>query len=82
MWAAIRPNINAVEMIDELLGKEKMQPYLQNEMIIIFIRVRAVAKEVEIVAHPLPIVDVFEDDDAILHDGMITLMPDFRGEIG
>jgi hypothetical protein len=80
MRTAIRPNVDAVEVIDELLGKEKMQPDLQHEMIIIFIGVGAVAQEVEIVAHPLPIVDVFKDDDAILHDGVIILMSDFRGE--
>ena len=80
MRTAIRPNVNAVEVIDELLGQEEEQPDLKHEMIIIFICVRTVAEEVEIFTHPLPIVDVFKDDDAILHDGVIILMSDFRGE--
>ena len=51
-------------------------------MIIILIRFLAIAEEIDVLSHTMPIAHIFKHDDAILHDGMITLMSDFRGEIG
>lgn len=81
MWPSIRPNINAVEVIDELLEMEQDEPYMQNEMIIIFISIRAVTEEIDILSHALSVANIFQHDDAILHDRVIRLMPDFRGEV-
>ena len=51
-------------------------------MIVILIGFLAVAKEIDILSHTMPITNIFQHDDAILHDGVVTCMPDFRSEIG
>ena len=53
---------------------------MQNEMIIILIRVRAAAEVVEIDSLPLSIFDPFHDDDAILHHRIVITVSNFRCE--
>ena len=81
MRSTIRPDINAVEVIDELLGLEEGEPHMKDEMIIVFVRLGTVTEEVEIVAHTLSgRGNIFQHDDAVLHDCMVTLVSDFRRE--
>ena len=51
-------------------------------MIVILIGFLAIAEEVDILSHTMPITNIFQHDDAILHDTVVTLMSDFRSEIG
>ena len=51
-------------------------------MIIILIGFLAIAEEVDILSHTLPITHIFKHDDTILHDAVVTLMSDFRSEVG
>ena len=53
MRATIRPHIDVVEAIRKFLEKKKMQPDRQNKMIVILVRVGAVAEEINILAYPL-----------------------------
>ena len=81
MRTTIRPDIDAVEMIDELLEMEEGEPNVEDEMIIIFVCFRTVAKEVDVLPHAMTgRGNIFQHDDAILHDGVITLVSDFRSE--
>jgi hypothetical protein len=68
-------------MIDELLGLEEDEPHMEDEMIIVLVRLGTVAEEIEILAHTLAgRGNIFQHDDAILHDGVVTLVSDFRSE--
>ena len=51
-------------------------------MIIIFIGLLTIAEEIDVLPHALSVADIFKHHDAILHDGVITLVSDFRSEIG
>ena len=81
MRSSIRPDINAVEVIDELLDLEEGEPNMKDEMIVVFVRLGAVTEEVEVLAHALSgRGNIFQHDDTVLHDGVVTLMSDFRRE--
>jgi len=79
--ATVRPNIDAVEVIDELLGLEEGEPHMEDEIIIILVCFGTVAKEVDVLPHALSGGEnIFQYDDAILYDTMVRLMSDFRCE--
>lgn len=79
MWPTVRPNIDAVETIVELLGEEEGQPDMEDEVIVVSVAVRAIAEEIDVLPHTLTVADVLQYDDTILHHRTITLMSDFPG---
>ena len=67
MRTAVRPDVNAIEERVELKVKEEVNPNLENEMIIMFIRVIC-AKEIKITTGALTILAVvLEHEDTVLH---------------
>ena len=81
MRSSIRPNIDAVEMIEKMFEAKKADPYVQHEMIIIGVGFLSVAEEIDVLTYACTIfIDEFEHHNAILHDGRLLLMSDFWGE--
>jgi hypothetical protein len=70
-----------MRVIGGVLMEEK-EPYVEDEMIIILIGVRAVAEEVDVLPHALAVADILQHHDAILHDGAVSLVSDFRCDEG
>ncbi len=82
VWSPITPHVDAIEVIVELLVVEEGEPYGKDKVIVILIGFLAVAEEVEILSHAMTIAHIFQHDDAILHDGVVVCMSDFRSEEG
>ncbi len=72
VWTSITPHIDAVEVIVELFEVEEEEPYGKDEVIIILIGFLAIAEEIDILSHTMPIAHIFQHDDTILHDRVIT----------
>jgi len=77
----IRPDIDAVEMLAQLLKMENSEPYVQHEVIIVGVGFWAVAEEVEVLARPISVMPILQHHDTILHGGVILLVAAFWGEI-
>ncbi len=78
---AIRPDVDAVKMRTQLLEMENSEPYVQHEVIIVGIGFWAVTEGVEVVSHEFLVVQVLHHHNAILHNGVILRVTDFRSEI-
>ena len=70
--SSITPHIDAIEVIVEFLQVEEEEPYGEDEMRIILIGFLTIAEEIDILSHTMPIAHIFQHDDAILHDRVIT----------
>jgi hypothetical protein len=82
MRPSITPNIDAVEVIVELLVVKEEEPYGEDEVVVILIGFLAIAEEIDIRSHALSVAEILQHDDAILHDGAVSLVSDFRREVG
>jgi hypothetical protein len=79
--SSIAPNVDAVEVINQLLALEEEKPHMQDEVIVILVGFRAVAEEVDVLAHAFAVAHVLQHDHANLHDGMIGLVTNFGSQV-
>jgi hypothetical protein len=54
---------------------------VQHEVVVVLVALRAVADEVDVLAHASSVAHVLQHDDAVLHDGMVALVADLGSEI-